>query len=98
MFKDHFHAPKQIKLIYQSTLATIFSLISNGGFSWNLNLYNFEVYTYEPKSVQFYSTISNYLKMAFYISDSDRWQFILLKNFDMFVSRIEKKETIFEGD
>ena len=38
MYKGNIHAPKHAKLIYENATAPVFSLISNGGFSWNLNL------------------------------------------------------------
>ena len=37
MYKGNIHAPKHAKLIYENATAPVFSLISNGGFSWNLN-------------------------------------------------------------
>ena len=38
MYKGNIHAPKHAKLIYENATAPVFSLISNGGFSWNLNI------------------------------------------------------------
>ena len=38
MYKGNIHAPKHAKLIYENATAPVFSLISNGGFSWNLNV------------------------------------------------------------
>ena len=40
MYKGNIHAPKHAKLIYENATAPVFSLISNGGFSWNLNICN----------------------------------------------------------
>ena len=39
MYKGNIHAPKHAKLIYENATAPVFSLISNGGFSWNLNVH-----------------------------------------------------------
>ena len=39
MYKGNIHAPKHAKLIYENATAPVFSLISNGGFSWNLNIH-----------------------------------------------------------
>ena len=50
MYKGNIHAPKHAKLIYENATAPVFSLISNGGFLWNLNISVFDAKAFNNKS------------------------------------------------
>ena len=66
MYKGNIHAPKHAKLIYENATAPVFSLISNGGFSWNLNL----SYIFKPDFSRAINKLSHLNILQYYANET----------------------------